>query len=121
MLYHSATREAPVDHCSVLKMKDILAPATVWMELEDFRSVKEAATEDRNTAELRSSGARWAPLSVLTDRSSGRAEAGRRGGGTVLSDGDRVSASQGEKVLETDDSDGSTVTCMYLMPQSWIF
>ena len=39
----------------------------------------------------------------------------------MLSDGDRVSASQGEKVPETDDGDGSAVTCVYLMPQSWIF
>ena len=119
-LHHFATWEAPEEHCSALNQW-----RTFWhllqygWTLRTFVQWNKPVTEERNTVQFCSFGV---TVVVLTDRKKKVVmSAGRRGDRTLLFDRDRVSALQDEKVLEMEDSDVSTVTWVYLMPQNYMF
>lgn len=78
------------EYDSALKRKGMLTPAIVWISLEDIMLSEISQTQNKY-------------CEVLPERQ----EAGAGGGQSAFT-GVRVSAWEGEKVLETDSGDGCT-------------
>lgn len=91
-----------------MERKDILTHATMWMDLEDVRSVKSASLKGQGLCDSTS-------VRSLEDRDQ---ETGQRGGGGVVYG---VSFWDGEKVLGVDGGDGyATLNATKLYADKWL-